>query len=87
MKFNVDRKTEIFAFYFLEIRSELTKNKKAAQKWSYSTVGDRHNKIQIHEMKRDRELIFFFQQTYWRKGDEHEHYSPKMKERMEKSYF
>lgn len=60
MKFNVDRKTEIFAFYFLEIRRELTKNKKAAQKWSYSTVGDRHNKIQIHEMKRDRELIFFF---------------------------
>lgn len=28
MKFNLDRKTEIFAFYFLEIKSELTKNKK-----------------------------------------------------------
>lgn len=59
MKFNLDRKTEIFAFYFLEIRSELTKNKKAAQKWSYNTVRDRHNKIQIHQIKRDRELNFF----------------------------
>lgn len=59
MKFNLDRKTEIFAFYFLEIRSELTKNKKAVQKRSYNTVKYQHNKIQIHEMKRDRELNFF----------------------------
>lgn len=46
----------MFSIYFLKIRSGLTKNKKAAQKWSYSTVRDQHNKIQINEMKRERKL-------------------------------
>lgn len=58
MKFNLDRKTEIFAIYFLAIRSEWTKNKKAAQKRSYNTVRDQHNKVQIQKMKRHGELGF-----------------------------